>query len=683
MSVVSSCFDPSGQWLASVVPSLDIQKLRVHAVAENISKSLKAELDLPKGVKVHSLLWIVSGEASKAAMKKRKRSSSIGSAVPFEEFEIALGLSTGDILLFAPSKNTTVATLESHSVAVTSLSQDLSSSSELFSADVSGQIAKWDLIKRKALLKFKAPLSGTELVRVVPGKDQLLLASTAAYLVDEKSPSEPLKTFSEFAHTVDIVDVCSPDASSQYFFSASENERNIVVSSLSQEKPISILVSQSDVQAVAVSDNRAALAVLTEIGSVEVFLQPFKEKSSTSKRRSSKAPMATTSNISIKVSRPKESGLIKIEGIKFDKNYLTIYWLENGTIPVFEKVQWLLENGEPVDQKEIEIVKARISSGLKLTNKVKGIDPAAVVGYNEATSIVTSGNDVQDLESDEEEEETLAERLETLQVDLGSESQTSRQTNGKSSKSANGKFNFSTPGSFAVILNQALKTNDHSLLETCLSTRDEDMVKVSVQRLDSTLAVKLLERLAEKMSRTPTRAGQLNVWVKWVMIAHGGYIVTMPNLLKSLSSLHSLLAERVSTLPRLLALQGRLEMLKSQMELRRDMKQQNSVEYQTNDEAASDEEAAVEYIEDGEYIVDYEDDFSESEEDGDDDNDEDDESLNGFIRVEADEDGNEEEDEDSEQGYSDMEDDDGMDIVEEEDEEDEVVPVSKNKRKAK
>lgn len=681
MSVVSSCFDPSGQWLASVVPSLDIQKLRIHAVAENISKSLKAELDLPKGVKVHSLLWIVSGDASKAAMKKRKRSSSIGSAVPFEEFEIALGLSTGNILLFSPFKSSTIATLESHSVAVTSLSQDLSASSELLSADVSGQITKWDLIKQKPLFKFKAPMQGTELVRAVPGEDQLLLASTAAYLVDGKSPSEPLKTFSEFAHTVDIVDVCSSDASSQYFFSASENERNIVVSSLSQEKPISILVAQSDVQAVAVSDNKAALAVLTEIGSVEIFLQPLKEKTSSSKRRSSKAPVAATSNISIKVSRPKESGLIKIEGIKFDKNYLTIYWLENGTIPVFEKVQWLLESGEPVDQKEIEIVKARISSGLKLTNKVKGIDPAAVVGYNEATSIVTSGNDVQDLESDDEEE-TLADRLETLEVDLGSESQTPKHVNGKSSKSNNGKFNFSTPGSFAVILNQALKTNDHTLLETCLSTRDEDMVKVSVQRLDSTLAVKLLERLAEKMSRTPTRAGQLNVWVKWVMIAHGGYIVTMPNLLKSLSSLHSLLAERVSTLPRLLALQGRLEMLKSQMELRRDMKQQNSVEYQAADEEASDEEAAVEYIEDGEYIVDYEDDFSESEDEEKDDED-DDESLNGFIRVEAEED--DEEEEDSEQGYSDMEDDDGMDIIEEDDEEEveQVAPTPKSKRKAK
>lgn len=78
-------------------------------------------------------------------------------------------------------------------------------------------------------------------------------------------------------------------------------------------------------------------------------------------------------------------------------------------------------------------------------------------------------------------------------------------------------------------------------------------------RLKPSLSVILLERLAERIARQTHRQGALNVWVKWCLIIHGGYLVTMPNLLKTLSSLHSTLRNRGNTLNRLLALETRLD----------------------------------------------------------------------------------------------------------------------------
>src|SRR5690606_2148375 len=49
-------------------------------------------------------------------------------------------------------------------------------------------------------------------------------------------------------------------------------------------------------------------------------------------------------------------------------------------------------------------------------------------------------------------------------------------------------------------------------------------------------------------------------------------LVSLPNLVKTLSTLHGTLTTRAAALPRLLALQGRLDMLNAQLELRNSMR---------------------------------------------------------------------------------------------------------------
>jgi U3 small nucleolar RNA-associated protein 5 len=128
--------------------------------------------------------------------------------------------------------------------------------------------------------------------------------------------------------------------------------------------------------------------------------------------------------------------------------------------------------------------------------------------------------------------------------------------------------------SLGTVLTQALKTNDISLLETCLHTTDVNTIRATIQRLASPLAGTLLQKLAERLHRRPGRAGSLMVWVQWTLVTHGGYLATQKDLIKKLAELNKVIDTRSKGLQSLLSLKGKLDMLEAQIELRRSMQNQ-------------------------------------------------------------------------------------------------------------
>ena len=120
-----------------------------------------------------------------------------------------------------------------------------------------------------------------------------------------------------------------------------------------------------------------------------------------------------------------------------------------------------------------------------------------------------------------------------------------------------------------TVLTQALRTNDHELLESCFRVNDVDTVYATIERLPSPLVGTLLNKLAERLHKRPGRPGMLMVWVQWSLSAHGGYLATQSQLVKQLATLNKVLKERASGLQPLLSLKGRLDMLHTQLELRR------------------------------------------------------------------------------------------------------------------
>ncbi|KAL8839791.1 MAG: hypothetical protein Q9170_001602 [Blastenia crenularia] len=155
------------------------------------------------------------------------------------------------------------------------------------------------------------------------------------------------------------------------------------------------------------------------------------------------------------------------------------------------------------------------------------------------------------------------------------------------------QFELPSGMSLGTVLTQSLRTNDVSLLETCLHVHDHAIVRATIERLDSSLASTLVQKLAERFHSRPGRAGSLLIWIQWTMVAHGGYLASQPGAMKTLAALHRVISERARSLPLLLSLKGKLDMLESQMNLRASMHARSKAQI-TADE---DDEDNVIYVE--------------------------------------------------------------------------------------
>lgn len=143
---------------------------------------------------------------------------------------------------------------------------------------------------------------------------------------------------------------------------------------------------------------------------------------------------------------------------------------------------------------------------------------------------------------------------------------------GKKTNNAATVYQIPSGVSLSTVLTQSLKTNDNGMLESCFHTGDLSIIRTTIQRLDSSLAATLLQKLAERLSSRPGRYGHLLVWVQWTCVAHGGALAGKPELLKRMTTLFKVMDQRSSSLPSLLLLKGKLDMLDAQLGLRQSIR---------------------------------------------------------------------------------------------------------------
>lgn len=227
-----------------------------------------------------------------------------------------------------------------------------------------------------------------------------------------------------------------------------------------------------------------------------------------------------------------------------------------------------------------------------------------------------------------------------------------------------------TSTSLGTVLNQALKTDDRDLLESCLQVNDAQIIQNTINRMDSTLAGVLLSKLADRLHRRPGRTLGLMRWVQWTLIAHGGALVAQPGARSKLDKLSAVLQERAKGLGPLLALKGKLDMLEAQMQMRKVMEgsgddddepgyvyvegQEDQPKARTNGVSA-----AKSKTEDDEDDIDEGNDFGDDSEEESDEEDEEDLAEEDLSEMESmDEDDQDLEDIEDESGEEDEEDDD-------------------------
>lgn len=558
-------FDATNSYLASVVVALDSHQVRVQSVNPSQS-SLNTNFNLEGRARVSALSWVSVDD----------------------QLLIAIALTSGVTLVYSPTTNQTIAELSSPTnLAITDFHYS-SFTNTAWLADINGNIYQWDMkdfsliesFTVTDILELNDSISKVSSI-LYKGEPHLLIGSHSAYLVDVKTRSV-VSTFP--AHVQPINSITLVPGDQDLFITSALGERFINLYSVSSTATKTVYVAESSVASVSIGekDGQFILLVINESGAVEIFNDPFgtpQASESPKRKRRQKVTQSRSSNASVSVARPKDQikspadESITIDAITIHEDTFIYSWLENGNVSYFDSIRWFDGDYVCLGSKVVEKLRPIIQA---TTHAVKGHDVAAPALYNEGNAIISEGVSFKDLDNDSEDEETLADKLEKLTTDNGAPKR--KRKLGEST------------ATLAIVLAQSLKNNDHSLLESVLATKDTSVVQNTIARLDSSLAVLLLDRLSERIAKQADRFDELNFWLKWVIIVHGGVMSSLPNLNTKLASLHATLTKKAQTLPRLLELQGRLNLLYQEVELKKEIMNRPLNENDT-------ETAEFEYIE--------------------------------------------------------------------------------------
>lgn len=382
------------------------------------------------------------------------------------------------------------------------------------------------------------------------------------------------------------------------------------------------------------AQSKQVLAVLVNDGTIELFNRPFLQlgNSKTTSLKARAKQMTRKADAVVKIVNPESRKGVSVVQTDFQGSELFIAWAECGVNVVFERVNWQSKDTEELALSGVTEILGRKSGSVLHSTTVKEARNASKSHVNENNAAVDSGAfaddvemngthaddvdaisisdegdssedevkkpqqrqtntltngagnkedvEMQDAESGVEEDDEdvggepsfgeLAQRNSAIDVEAELEDNTSARAlvPGTSSKKV---YQIPSGVSLSTVLSQALKTNDVEMLESCFHTSDLNIVRATIQRLDSTLAGTLLQKVSERMASRPGRYGHLLVWVQWTCIAHGGAIAGNADILKRMTSLYKVMDQRSRSLPSLLLLKGKLDMLDAQVNMRQSM----------------------------------------------------------------------------------------------------------------
>lgn len=456
---------------------------------------------------------------------------------------------------------------------------------------------------------------------------QILCASGTPYTINIESKDDfRIDSFDAFKHPVHTLIRSSPSKSDdQELFLAADDHRGLHLYDISKKKIVRTLNSAGDVERFEVSQPVAAedqiLVAVTRDGNVEIFSKPFSLPQAVNGDMKAQRKLLTRrADASLKlVSAGPAKKHVPVYAAFFDGPNIIVASIEGGVEPVFQKVRWQDEgSGELLFEGVKEVQRAKTTSTLN-TATMSGAKDMGQTHVNEARTVVVNGlaqpgsqaapmeieSDAGEEEQSEDEQEVVKdEDLEAVSAD---ESDEEMQDAGEESEAADEEAEEPSFGdllaarhpetisimdalptdknalvqlpestgamlpsgmSLGTVLTQSLRTNDQSLLETCLHVTDEKIIQNTILRLDSSLAANLLTKLAERLADRPGRYGHLLSWVQSAMIAHGGAIASQAGVASKLRTLYQVLNERSKILPSILLLRGKLDMMAAQQNFR-------------------------------------------------------------------------------------------------------------------
>ncbi|KAG8734238.1 Small subunit (SSU) processome component [Ceratobasidium sp. 428] len=383
------------------------------------------------------------------------------------------------------------------------------------------------------------------------------------------------------------------------FVSAAEGDRVASVWDANTGRMVASVPLDSDARHVVFGAGAAASTLLALASSGKVSLYTLPEKSATSaKAKASVSALSPKSAVKVqyagkKGGDPVAADVVAATFVPADEGKVVVARLV-GVKPVFEIIQYRDAAGDFLA--EVNLTHKSANAGLAA--ETNGVAPTKRYAEPHSLAIRSGAELAQDPSKPqttttaadldvELAEITLNERNKTLagsSATLSEKSTSTAQKRRHDSPAADAAEDPSTrlpvpAHSLSRTLAQALHSGDSALLETCLAHGDATLIRNTVLRLPPTLCVPLIQACVERLGRgargekgggagaSAQRGTSLIRWVRAVLVVHSGFLMTIPDLVARLSSLHSTLTARLALQDRLLALNGRLDLVLSQIEM--------------------------------------------------------------------------------------------------------------------
>ncbi|KAM3124876.1 hypothetical protein CJJ07_005172 [Candidozyma auris] len=141
----------------------------------------------------------------------------------------------------------------------------------------------------------------------------------------------------------------------------------------------------------------------------------------------------------------------------------------------------------------------------------------------------------------------------------------------------------------------APKISRSKVLRLCSSNDDEENIKETFRLFSQSehrelLVKNLFTIVSSKVAADPSSKSSLSIWLKWILLTHGGYISKQESLREYLKKLQRSFEDGMTMMSRLLALQGRLQLLKAHAEFRSQVAQAEEQLAEIESEEEDDEE---------------------------------------------------------------------------------------------
>ena len=628
-STASCSFSPAPDHtlFAHISNQIHQQRLRIYNASASAASSSQLVTDFPLaslgGAECLSSQWVRLASSSSKSAKRRKHdaeSSEDAASSASSQLLLALGLSSGQVHLLSPALAQSVAILDASSAsgsstssaahaAIVSLSYS-DSNKTLVACSKNGWVSAFALADVK-LGDSSAPLrpyasfrpDPKTAVQLVSSRHDLVLsAHHSISLTDAAQSDNALRaTFTGHASPVTHLEWLNDHS----FVSAAEGDR--IVSAWTYEAKVGKAVHGRafataaldgpvralSVSAVSAQHPRTLITVVTQTGSVRIYGLPAESKPDL-KRKSAALPslelLAQSSNESSGASvewidarlvsdKLRLARLIRGAKVSIDETSVL-----SGKDALLQKTLLLPTAGAKQNASSGGLLaadtdEAQLTGGAAETQRYvdapmrpQDVNDAIFLDHEDGglvAAVSTRGGDI---------EPTLAQRLKEL--GFGDPSMAGQEADEDDADVPTKKQqSLMSEASLASSLSQALHSGDTSLLTSCLNHNDPILIRNTVRKISGPLAVKLLEECvsrlngvgghhASKGSMGSQKARGLMEWVRATLLNHMGYLMSLPNLVSRLSGLHATLTNRLATHERLLALNGRLELVLSQIEAR-------------------------------------------------------------------------------------------------------------------